>query len=65
MAKVLVSFKQKEMELFNLVKAQGDQSNFIKEALKFYLGHRNSSTITVKDDFSTPKNDEILDILNI
>ncbi|TDT63444.1 hypothetical protein [Fonticella tunisiensis] len=63
MAKILVSFKQKEMHLYELVKAQGDQSNFVKDALKFYLEHKNNSAPAVKTE-ATIKSDEILDILS-
>jgi hypothetical protein len=40
MAKIMVSFKEKEADLYNLVKSQGDQSNFIKDALKYYLQNK-------------------------
>lgn len=62
MAKILVSFKKKEMDLYELVKNQGDQSNFIKDALKFYLEHRHSKMIKTPGA-SEVSSSEILDIL--
>ena len=61
MGKVLVSFKQKERELENLVNSKGDKSNFIKDALKFYLEHS-------RENIKTPARPEVeengmLDIL--
>lgn len=63
MAKILVSFKEKERDLYEIVMQQGDKSNFIKDALKFYLKYnkkeKNTEMIEVKDI----KKDEILDLL--
>lgn len=39
-----VSFKEKERELYNAVSEQGDKSNFVKDALKFYLKHKDQKT---------------------
>lgn len=62
MAKVLVSFKGKEQELYNIVAEQGDKSNFIKDALKFYLKHKGQKT-NVTPAVTEVKNEEIIDIL--
>ena len=61
MAKVLVSFKSKEQDLFELVNNQGDKSNFIKDALKFYLQNRGEK---VKAPERTGAESGILDILD-
>lgn len=37
---ILVSFKEREKDLYDLVSSQGDKSNFMKDALKFYLQNR-------------------------
>lgn len=37
MGKIIVSFKKNEEGLYDLVNSKGDKSNFIKDALKFYL----------------------------
>jgi hypothetical protein len=52
-AKILISFKQKEMDLYVLVKSQGDQSNFIKDALKFYLWHKKQNNPAKTESKST------------
>ncbi|SHJ03880.1 hypothetical protein [Lutispora thermophila] len=62
MAKILVSFKERERDLYELVNSQGDKSNFIKDALKFYLQNK-------EQKIKTPENSEvehsgILDILD-
>jgi hypothetical protein len=62
MAKVLVSFKKKEKELFDKVVEQGDKSNFIKDALKFYLNHKDQK-INITPAVTEVKSEEIIDIL--
>ena len=56
--KVLVSFKNKEKELYDVVSKQGDKSNFMKDALKFYLQNKNQGA----SNKETPKNEEVIDI---
>lgn len=60
MAKVLVSFKKREMDLYEFVKSQGDQSNFIKDALKFYLQHKNENAPVVKTEVNSSEIEDIL-----
>jgi hypothetical protein len=62
MAKVLVSFKKKETELYDKVVEQGDKSNFIKDALKFYLKHKEQK-INITPAVTEVKSEEIIDIL--
>ncbi|MDF2889808.1 MAG: hypothetical protein K0R80_175 [Clostridia bacterium] len=62
MAKVLVSFKQKEQDLFNKVSEQGDKSNFMKDALKFYLKHKDQKN-NITPAVTEVKSEEIIDIL--
>lgn len=62
-AKILVSFKEKEIDLYEMVKNQGDQSNFVKDALKFYLQNRDKKNIT--SDKPEASKDEIMNILQI
>lgn len=63
MAKVLVSFKEKERELYELVNQQGDKSNFIKDALKFYLECKKEKS-PVKTEAAVVGNYEIMDIIS-
>lgn len=63
MAKVLVSFKEKEKDLFKVVSEQGDKSNFIKDALKFYLKHKEQK-INITPAVTEVKSEEIIDILD-
>lgn len=66
MAKVIVSFKAKEMDLYELVKSQGDQSNFIKDALKFYIASKNAGAPAIETEAIRKRKDkteEIEDIL--
>jgi hypothetical protein len=62
MAKILVSFKKKEKELYDAVLEQGDKSNFIKDALKFYLKHKDQK-INITPAVTEVKGEEINDIL--
>ncbi|MDF2892532.1 MAG: hypothetical protein K0R80_2899 [Clostridia bacterium] len=62
MAKVLVSFKEKEKDLFKVVAEQGDKSNFMKDALKFYLKHKDQK-INITPAVTEVKSEEIIDIL--
>lgn len=62
MAKIIVSFKEKEKDLYEIIKQQGDQSNFIKDALKFYLANK-KECMPVYNNRTEPKNDEIQSIL--
>lgn len=67
MAKIIVSFKEKEKELYELVNAQGDKSNFIKDALKFYIASKNAYAPAIKTeamDKKDYKTEEIEDILS-
>jgi hypothetical protein len=57
-----VSFKEKERDLYELANSQGDKSNFMKDALKFYLQSRNEKVKT--PDKSEVENSGILDILD-
>jgi hypothetical protein len=57
--KILVSFKQKEKYLYDLVCQQGDKSNFIKDALKFYIEQKTSNPDRIE-----VKKSEIDNILN-
>jgi hypothetical protein len=61
--KIQVSFKRTEKHLYDMVAEQGDMSNFMKDALKFYLKYRDGGIN------KTPKNEkedtsEILGILD-
>lgn len=60
MAKIIVSFKEKEQGLYDLVKSQGDQSNYMKDALKYYISHKKENAPVVKTEVS---GDEIKDIM--
>lgn len=62
MAKILVSFKERERDLYELVNRQGDKSNFIKDALKFYLQSKEQKLKTPIE--SEVNSSEILDILD-
>ena len=62
MAKILVSFKEREKKLYELVNSQGDKSNYMKDALKFYLEH--NGTKMIKTPAETEVNSsEIMDII--
>jgi hypothetical protein len=56
-----VSFKERERDLFELANRQGDKSNFMKDALKFYIQNRDGKVKT--PDKSEVENGGILDIL--
>jgi hypothetical protein len=63
MAKILVSFKKKEQDLYDWVMAQGDHSNFIKDALKQYIS-QDSHTKQVTDIDGDDENG-IVDIMGL
>lgn len=61
--KILVSFKKREQDLYEQIMSQGDHSNFIKDALKYYLNQDNQSRLTN----GVEENDEngIMDIMGL
>jgi hypothetical protein len=60
MAKIIVSFKKHELDLYRHVMNQGDKSNYIKDALKSYIKNKNINT-----EKTLKAHDEIDDILNL
>ena len=48
--KLLVSFKQEEKDLFDLIMEQGDKSNFVKDILKEYLRRVSKPNFMIFDD---------------
>lgn len=64
MAKIIVSFKRKENDIYEIVKQQGDQSNFIKDCIKFYLNNSDSKS-QKKNLVKRNASKEINDVLNM
>jgi len=48
--KLLVSFKESERDLYDLIMEQGDKSNFVKDAVKDYIRKVSKPSFMIFDD---------------
>lgn len=48
--KITVSFKAKEIELYNYIKKQRSPSNFIKDAIEYYIKNHDKNTEDKEDN---------------
>lgn len=59
--RVEISFKKspRDLNLYNIIQQKGDKSNFIKDAVEFYLDYLNNKKILVRNVDKDESKDDI------